>query len=179
MPGRSDYFSSGVLTGSQLAVDIEDLPNDGSVVYTRLYYRDIATGWWFRDFRHMAAYDGYPMNTCFIYQPSPGSVLPDHVDFDFIHWAQGSELDIDHQVIVRVGSGPGRGDHYMGEGSWEPITGIPKNGDPVYVRLWYKVLIDRIDSIYRWKSIDYAFGDISRPAPPRRLRRPRGVRVRR
>jgi hypothetical protein len=188
-PGLSDYFSSGALDGNQLSVDITDLPSDGTVIYTRLYYRDIATGWWFRDLQHISAYDGYPIDDDghtgkpFMYQPVPGSVLPDHAYFDNIYWAHGSGPWIEQQFL-RVGSRPGSGDYYIGA-DWDLLlfTGLPKNGDPVYFRLWYKAnyrdFLYDLDDVYIWKSTDYAFGNISELAPPRRVSRPRGIRVRR
>ena len=143
-PGWGNFLQ-GNYPGSQTNATIGGLPVDGSAVHVRLTY--LVSGQWFEvDFQ----YQGHTT-------PAPGLTAP----ANDIHLT-GAEVmfqwsDNGHGVghwLLDIGTTPEGSDlhegNYTGATTSVQVTGLPTDGSPVYVRLWY--LLDGV-----WYSLDYQF----------------------
>jgi hypothetical protein len=143
--GNWDIYKSASLAGSTRSFALTGLPTDGSAVHVRLWY--VTGSWYYKDYDFKAAdIGGYPELTT----PQPGSVLPG-ADVTFGWKANGSIVS---QWLVHIGSKPGGYDLYQGAGipgatTSLLVTGLPTDGTPIYVRLWY------VNGA--WHYLDYQF----------------------
>ncbi len=143
--GNWDIYKSDGLSGSTLSFKLSGLPTDGSSVYVRLWY--VTGSWSYKDYAFKAADIG---GTPEITSPVPGSVLSGS-DVTLSWRANGSLVS---QWLVHVGSRPGGYDLYQsaaiaGATTSLLVPGLPTDGTPVYVRLWY------VNG--SWHYVDYAF----------------------
>ena len=131
-PGGRQYHNSGTIAGTPTAT-VSDLPDDGSPVYTRLWYRDTNNNspWKFID-REYSAYANAPIQ---ILTPAPGSTMPADGSATFT-W---TPVDV---AWLYVGSTEGGTQYFnssnIGPATSASVTNLPIDGSAVYVRLWYK-----------------------------------------
>ena len=146
-PSGRDYYKSGRLV-NVMSLVVDGLPSDGSLVFTRLFYRT-TTGWRFNDYAHMATFSA-GSSTPTLDLPVPGSDLPS--DSVLAVWNENDTTV--RRWWIYAGSERGRND-YFNSGPLRvtstPITGLPAAGSAVYVRLWYR-------AARRWRHLDFAFG---------------------
>lgn len=148
-PNGREYFFSRHLPGEQ-SVLVDGLPTDGSLLFTRLLYRTDA-GWSFIDSVNMAALlPGSKTPTLDL--PIPGSDLPSNSVL--ATWSANATP----VTVWWVYAGSERGRHdYFNSGPLSvtsvPVTGLPAEGNAVYLRLWYREGL-------RWHYRDFAFGDV-------------------
>ncbi|HVF62701.1 MAG TPA: hypothetical protein VNE58_01745 [Casimicrobiaceae bacterium] len=131
--GANNYYDSGNLGGS-LSTTASGLPADGRTLFVRLWFR-IGGVWQSSDYPYTAA---SAAATPGITSPAPGSVLP--VASVTFNWtANGTAVT---EWWLQVGSSMGAS-NYHNSGSLgtlsRTVAGLPTNGAPVWVRLWFKV----------------------------------------
>ena len=128
--GSSNYYSSGSL-GTATSATASGLPNDGSTVYVRLWYRVSSGGTWaYTDCTYKASGTGYAITS-----PKPGSTLTStSVTFQ---WNSGAA-----EYWLFAGSSAGSSSYYssgsLGTATTATVTGLPGDGSTIYVRLWYR-----------------------------------------
>lgn len=131
LAGR-DIYDSGSL-GTQLFETVTGLPMDGRTIFVRLWYR---TGgrWQFVDTQYIAFTAGTPNIT----SPEAGSILGGSI-VTFEWTANGRHVS---QWWLYVGSSQGSYNIYdsgsLGTRLFGTVTGLPVDGRPVFVRLWYR-----------------------------------------
>lgn len=132
-PGARDLYDSGALAASSTGLTVTGLPTDGSPLYVRLWY--VNARWNALDYVFQADDSG---GTPEIVSPAPGSVLSG-ADVDVSLATNGSAIS---SWRLGVGSYPGGADLFT-SGAISPatpsfrVTGLPTDGSPVYVRLWW------------------------------------------
>jgi murein DD-endopeptidase MepM/ murein hydrolase activator NlpD len=128
-PGRNDMYSQS--QGTNLSATVSGLPTDGRTLYVRLWSHFIF-GWDFNDYTYATPSIGSVKAQ--IISPSPGSTFPGST-VTFV-WNRGVGVD---QYFLYVGNSQGNNDLYGGsQGSNLSVTlgGFPRDGRPIYVRLW-------------------------------------------
>lgn len=147
--GASNYHNSRSLPVSTLSATVDGLPNDGTAVHVRLWYR-VADDriWYFIDETYTAS-DLTPI----IVSPSSGSTLAGAVEN--IIW-QGNDAGVTDYWLY-AGSAAGLNDYFnssnLGTATQGTLTGLPIDGtSTVYVRLWY-----RAGSSNPWQFVDETF----------------------
>ena len=157
LPGGNDVdlFSSGSL-GDDLSYTAEGLPTDGRPVYIQLWYR-VNSIWDVIEIQYTAA--DIPINTDppELLSPSPGTTLPGStVTFTWTAngtaveewWLSGASLPGGNDVDLFSSGSLGDDLSYTAEG-------LPTDGRPVYIQLWY-----RVNSIWDVIEIQYTAADI-------------------
>jgi hypothetical protein len=130
--------------GTRLATTVTGLPTNGSAVWVRLWYR-VNGNWLGRDYRYTAATAGGGTGTPALSTPT-ASVLPG-TTVNFSWTANGNPVT---RWYLQVGTSQGALDIAnlsMDTKLSTTVSGLPRNGRPVWVRLWY--LIDGV-----WRSRD-------------------------
>jgi hypothetical protein len=147
-PGATNIFSAS--TGTTPSAAVGGLPNNGSTVYVRLW--SYAGSWTFIDY----TYTAYTLvcSTTSMTSPAPSSTLTGtSVTFS---WAGNGCAT---QFWLSVGTGAvGATNLYnssTGLGISAPVSGLPKNGITVFVRLW--------TFAGSWSSIDYTYTAYTAP----------------
>ncbi len=135
--GTSDLFDSGLLNAATLSTTLAGLPTDGRSVWLRLRYR-IGGSWSFWDAQYTASTQGVPVTPA-ILSPSPGSALgASTVTFSWN--AYGAAVT---EWWLWVGTDPGGSDLWdsgaLGASLSATVSGLPTSGDPIHVRLWFRV----------------------------------------
>ena len=142
-PGGKDIYDQS--PGTETSVSVSGIPINGNPVYVRLWWK-IAGTWSTTDYTYhtQGGGGGDPALT----SPTPGSTLTaSPVTFD---WSAGSGVEKYH---LYVGTTPGGKDIYdqsPGTETSVSVSGIPINGNPVYVRLWWKIA-------GTWSTTDYMY----------------------
>jgi len=142
--GLLDYHDSGSL-GASLNTTVTGLPEDGSIIYVRLWYK-VAGVWSFVDYTYVAAVLAPPV----IVSPVAGSTFTS--SSEVFTWVT-NDANVTEWWLY-AGSAEGLLDYYdsgsLGVSLSATITGLPVDGSMVYVRLWYKVagVWQKIDVTY-------------------------------
>ncbi len=143
--GATDLFDSGSLGGA-LSTTVSSLPTNGGTVWVRLWYLD-PTSWKSIDVQYTAAPNGGGGgDTPTMTTPAPGTTLTGS-SVTFTWTANDATVS---QWWIHVGTSKGAFDIFdsgsLGGALSSTISGLPSNGGPVWIRLWY------LESA--WKSID-------------------------
>ena len=141
--GGSNYYNSGSL-GTSTSATVTGLPSDGSTIYARLWYRVGLGEWKYADCTYKATGSGYAITS-----PTPGSTLTSTtVTFQ---WNSGAL-----EYWLQVGSSVGGSSYYdsgsLGTSTSATVTGLPRDGSTLYVRLWY-----RTTSLGNWAYTDCTY----------------------
>jgi hypothetical protein len=130
--GGRDNYDSGSL-GTKLFETVTGLPVDGRTVFVRLWYRT-GSVWKFIDYKYIAFTAGSPDITT----PAAGAVLSDSI-VTFEWTTNGTPVS---QWWLYVGASQGGYNIYnsgsLGTKLFETVTGLPKDGSTIFVRLWYR-----------------------------------------
>ncbi|MCH9698447.1 MAG: hypothetical protein K0U68_10115 [Gammaproteobacteria bacterium] len=146
--GENNLYKSSNLPSSARSVTVYNLPTDESTLYVRLLYETDA-GWHTVDAQYTAA---DPSTAPAIINPVANSILADGTQ-TFEWTANGVNV---LQWLLYIGDSVGSGDLYRSEplpGSTlsTAVSGLPKDSDTLYVRLWY------LNEEYRWQWKDYQY----------------------
>ncbi len=138
--GLKDIYD--LSTGLSTSQEVTDIPLDGGTIYVGVFYR-VGTDW----FEVPTTYDTLAPEMT---SPAPGSDLTEGtVNF------QWNGVDGEDAYWLEVGTTEGGNDIFnsgnIGLTTSQEVTGIPLDGNDVYVRLWWK-----IGGI--WESRDYVYG---------------------
>jgi len=130
--GSSNIYYPGLTTNTSETVS--GLPTNGETLYVRLYSK-ISGVWHSSDYTYTASSTGA---SAVLTSPTTGSALTgSSVTFT---WTAGSGVT---QYELWMGSaGVGSGNIYypgLTTGTTETVTGLPTNGETLYVRLWSKI----------------------------------------
>jgi hypothetical protein len=110
---------------------VSELPTDGSTVFIRLWYK-VGGTWQSVDEKYSTS--GNPS----IVSPLPGSELSGASEV--LQW-QSNNTTVDAWWVY-AGSSLGSASYYssgnLGSATGNTVTGLPTDGSPVYIRLWYK-----------------------------------------
>ena len=134
-PGALDLFDSGALGAAVLSSSATGLPNDGSTIYVRLWFK-ISGVFQHDDFQYTAVVEAQPR----ILSPEPGSTqLGTTVTFT---WTPGDQTVT--EWLLYVGTSPGALDLFdsgaLGAAVLSSsVTGLPNDRSTIYVRLWFKI----------------------------------------
>ena len=162
--GGKDIYDQSQGTDTSVSVSV---PLNGNPVYVRLWWR-IGGTWSSTDYTYQtSAGGGDPAIT----SPTPGSTLTaSPVPFQ---WSAGSGVAEYHLYVGTTSGGKDIYDQSQGTDTSVSVS-VPLNGNPVYVRLWWRIG-------GTWSSTDYTYqtsagGGIRRSpvrplAPPSRPRR--------
>jgi serine protease len=132
-----------------LAATVTNLPANGVTLYVRLSWLAGAS-WQFGDYTYTAAGSNTPVPQ--MISPFPGSTLSS--SSATFHWTYGAGVS---QYYLGVGKSAGASDIYYQNqnlNSSATVTGLPTNGAPLYVRLWW------LDSA--WQSTNYIYKAVIR-----------------
>ena len=163
-PGGNEYYQSGSLPSTTLSQTVNSLPEDGSAVWARWYYKLSGT-WQHIDYIYTAF--GGAADRGVITSPAPGATLPgSSVTFSWTAGAGASAYWLD------VGSTPG-GNQYEQSGS-RPTTpplqltvnGLPTNGTPVYATLYSQVNGVWLSNAYTYTAFGATGGAIATLTSP-------------
>jgi len=154
--GSSNIFYPGVTTGTTETVS--GLPTNGETLYVRLYSK-IAGVWHSNDYTYTASSAG---GLAVLTSPTTGSALTgSSVAFT---WTAGTGATEYELWVGSAGAGSGN-IHYPGvtTGTTETVSGLPTNGETLYVRLYSKIA-------GVWQYNDYTYtaeplGVLTTPAP--------------
>jgi serine protease len=145
--GLTDIYNQN--QNFNLAATVTNLPANGMTLYVRLSWLTGA-GWQFGDYTYTAAGSNTPVPQ--MISPFPGSTLPS--SSATFHWTYGSGVS---QYYLGVGKSAGASDIYYQNQNLNvsaTVTGLPTNGAPVYVQLWW------LDSA--WQSTNYIYQAVVR-----------------
>ncbi len=152
--GGQQYFDSGLRSAGATAVGVAGLPDNGSIVHARLWYRQSAlSGWRSVDTTYTATGEpqtGPPSIT----SPLPGATLVGTTQtFQWSNPGYG-------QFWLYAGSTLGGAQYHdsgsLGAATSRSVSGLPSNGSTVFVRLWYQM-----PGTGAWAHVDaqYTSGD--------------------
>ncbi|MCX7603273.1 MAG: hypothetical protein N2036_04275 [Bryobacteraceae bacterium] len=130
-PGGNTVFSQDM--GTSLSATVTNLPADGLPVHVRLWSY-IQGGWQYNDYTYTASGTRPPGEKGQIIAPAPGSTLPGSTAT--FTWTQGSRVD---RFWLFIGTSAGNNNIYgadQGTNTSVTVTGLPTNGQVIYVRLW-------------------------------------------
>jgi hypothetical protein len=129
-PGSRKLASASAGTATSML--LSGLPQDGSVLFVRLWTMT-AAGWAANDYSYQAG-SAASATPAHLTAPVPGSTLPGSaVTFA---WDGGQGV---RQYWLDIGSSPGASDLFSGRAgtaSSLAVSGLPRDGRVVYVRLW-------------------------------------------
>ena len=153
--GGSDYFNSGNI-GSSNSATVSDLPNDGSAVYFRLWYKVRGEKWGFVDEIYHTSderNDVVPVMTTLLIDGK----LTNASGNETFTWSDNGANITDYWL--NVGSAEGGNDYHtsgnIGTITRALVTGLPTQpNEKIYVRLWYRV------SGGAWEFIDEVYSSI-------------------
>jgi len=139
--GTFTIEDTGSLGAGTLSKTITGLPTNGGSVWVRLWYR-ISSGWEFVDAQYTASGSGGGGggNAPALSSPTPGSVLPGSTAT--FSWLGNGTNVLDWWVHVGTTQGAFniKDTGSLGSGTLSTtVSGLPTNGSPVWVRLWYSI----------------------------------------
>jgi hypothetical protein len=133
--------------GLALSRTVGKLPTNGSTIYARLFTRTAGAGWKYTDTTYTAAV-GASAVAAQMTSPTPGSRLPgSSVTFA---WDAGSGVTQYWLSISKTLGGKELYDKTQGLNRSVTVTGLPKDGKTLYVRLFSKLPTG-------WASRDYTY----------------------
>jgi hypothetical protein len=142
-------------------VTISGIPENGRPVYLRIWYK-IGSVWGKKDF----TYQGPPVRVINVtVTPAAGARLTPTQRFTW------SEVPGATEFFVMLGVRLGGGTIYsqsVGNAREVTISGIPENGRPVYLRLWYKIGNGwgKKDLTYQGPTVRHIGTEITSITPP-------------
>src|SRR5262249_15096918 len=143
-PGGADIYGLSQNQGLNHSALVSNIPNDRSKVYVRLWSL-LGDHWESADYTYTAS---QAPQKAVILSPSPGSTLGgSSVTFT---WSAGSGVD---EYYLDIGRAPGQRDVYaqtQGLNRTVTVTGLPADGNPLYVQIWSLLASG-------WQSSDYTF----------------------
>jgi hypothetical protein len=151
-PGAKELYNAS--QGTNTSKVLTGLPTDGNPVYLRLWYR-LGLDWSYRDYNYTAASGaasappGNPYSSAVMLSPANGSTLPGSTAT--FQWSSVAGISEYWLYVSKVA--PGAKELYnasQGANTLKVLTGLPTDGNPVYVRLWY-----RVGSV--WSYLDYSY----------------------
>ena len=115
-------------------MQVLNIPNNASTVFVRLW-SNVGGAWLFNDYTYTAC-TGCVATAATMATPVPGSTLTSTaVTFTW-------NTSLASQYYLQVGTTAGAQNIYsagQGLSLSAPVTGIPNNGSPVFVRLWSNI----------------------------------------
>lgn len=142
--GTNNLYSAS--QGTNTSKTINELPNNGSTVYVRIWSR-INGNWLFNDYTYTAYTEAVSNEPAKITNPVNGSTFTaTAVTFD---WENVGAT----QYYLYIGTIRGSSNLYSGSqgtNTSKTVNGLPSNGSTVYVRIW-----SQID--HSWLFNDYAY----------------------
>jgi extracellular elastinolytic metalloproteinase len=155
--GGKEILDTGSLGKDTLSRAVTGLPTDGKTLFVRLYWFVLVGGWQYADYTYTASATPFPGMT----SPAPGSTLPGP-DVVFSWTDNGATVEA---WELWVGKTPGGQEYFSGAPATTSaaVTGIPKDGSVVYVRLRF-----RIGGVWSFRDYTYiaATGIQQLVAPP-------------
>ncbi len=161
-PGGNEYYQSGSLPISTLSQTVNSLPEDGSTVWARWYYKLSGT-WQHIDYSYTAFGGSASKGT--ITSPAPGATLTGgSVTFS---WTAGAGANA---YWLDVGSTPG-GNQYSQSGNLgnvltTRVNGLPTNGTAVYATLYSQVNGVWLSNAYTYTAFGATGGAIATLTSP-------------
>jgi len=153
--GGKQYLDSGGLSATTTSYVVSGLPEDGSTIHIRLWYR-LSSGWASVDGSYVANLDTTIVKPAMT-SPTAGSQLS--ANQQLFKWSANT-TSVDEWWLY-VGSVKG-GRQYHDSGSITPsstlqkqVNGLPTDDSTVHVRLWYRKQGQKwffVDSSYKAKS---------------------------
>ncbi len=142
---------TGRSTGTATSTTVTNLPTSGGTIYVRLWTR-FSTGWQYRDVTYTAANagsggGGSTSQKAAMTSPAPGSQLGTSATFT---WSAGSGA---LEYFFYLGTAPGSNNllgRSMGTSTSLSLSGLPRGGQPLYVRLWTRLSTG-------WTYTDYTY----------------------
>ena len=133
--GGNNYEQSGPLGGNACALTVKNLPQNGSPVYVTWWYY-VGGSWQYTEYQYTSYGGGSQIGV--ITSPAPGgSTSGSTVAFT---WNAGS---LSSAYWLTIGSVPGGNDLYnsgnLGNVLTKTVTGLPTNGQTLYVTLFSDV----------------------------------------
>jgi len=131
--GGNDIHNSGRLEGTNTSTTVDDLPTDGSTVYVRVWSYNNGE-WAYQDQQFTADNSG-------------GVTLPTMSSLNTGETLTSSEQTFTWSDVgasdywLQIGTSLGRNDIYDSgilTGTEQPVFDLPTDGNPIYVRVWYK-----------------------------------------
>ena len=131
-PGSNDLFDSQSLAGTANQTNITDLPQDGSPIHLRLWYRPDST-WLYLD-TTVTANGESPISV----SPNNGSQLNNSTQ----SFSWNSQTSVQNWW-VQAGDASGQANYYdsgllTGSTSSVQLSGLPADSSKVHISLWYK-----------------------------------------
>lgn len=134
--GSANYANSGLLSAGSTSHTISGLPQNGTQVHVRLWYRPAGQGWLHTD--HV--YTAFQSNaTPVIVQPSAGSLISGGQQT--FQWSPDGVSVLSWWLYVGTSNGSR---NLFDSGSINAATlstvvsGLPQDGSMIHVRLWYR-----------------------------------------
>ncbi len=154
--GQFLYDRGQSLSAASRSGVVTDLPGDGSTVFITLWYRIEDVGWKavITEYKADASGAGIPKIT----SPTDGGTF-DSIAETFSWTANGSDAD---KYWLYAGTGEDNDDYYNSgplTGTSDTVTGLPTNGETVYIRLWHQA------DGGRWRFVDSTYVATTIPTP--------------
>lgn len=142
-----DDLYGGTFSGQTLSTFVDQIPNDGRMLYVRLWY---IIGWqWAYIDSEVQAFEAPSLPNPAIAAPLSSSISGSTVTF-----AWSNNGNIVDRWWLDIGTSQGSGEihegNYPGTQLSDTITGLPSNGFTIHARLWYRINWD-------WAFRDYQF----------------------
>lgn len=156
--GKTIYNKS---QGKNRTLSLAGVPTKGGTLYVRLWSK-IANVWQYNDYQYTAANTSTALAE--MTSPTPGSTL-ESSNATFT-WSAGSGVT---EYRLNIGTAAGKTDLYnlsQGLNTSVTVTGLPLNGNPIYVRLWSVVggVAQKRDYTYAAASGTTASAQLTSPA---------------
>lgn len=151
--GGNDVLDSGPL-GPSTALTVPNLPHDGGLLFVRLWYRN--PGWSFVDFTIDTWNGPSPFGPAFV-SPLPGSDVASSPTLTWSGFGQGV-LEWWLSLGSTVGGYNLWDSGSLGTQTSTSIPALPRDGRPVFARLWFRTSSG-------WQLRDFRFVS-GAPSPP-------------
>ena len=145
--GAKDLYDSGLLEGSVERAQVNGLPDDGSTIHARLYWKDLRGNWSHADYSFTAVGTASDPS---VSSPGNGATLSGATQT--FSWSGNGTSVADYWVYA--GSSSGGSEYFdsgaLGAATSVEVTGLPTDGSTVHVTLWWK-------SGGVWDSVKYSY----------------------
>lgn len=149
-PGGDIYLGT---LGTLTSVTVPGIPLDGSTVYVRLWSKIGAT-WRFKDYAYTTAVSNTEVVT--MVTPQPGSTLTQKSAT--FSWTTSEPVEL---FRLAVATDPAKLNapltpdlyYFEGTGTSTTMTGVPLNGNSLYVRLWFRIQDSWFSKDYQYQAI--------------------------
>lgn len=158
--GAKNYHDSNVLGSGVLNRSVSGLPSSGGTVYVRLWTQ-LSGSWVYNDYTYTGYSSGGGSGTkAVMSSPVNGASLPGATAS--FTWNPGTNAQA---YWLYAGSSAGASNYHSSGNlassvlSW-PVTGLPTNGKPVYVRLYTK-----LNNVWSYNDYTYSTGKAVMTSP--------------